>query len=118
MTSVSAGLHCVDDSPACITRRKETLKILVSDPQRSWIQLAPDAMAYASGVRLFAFKTKKKELSCPELQSGRSEAEAAPAILRSQGHRLSTAQISRSVLLAAEIGRELTKEYNSRCKKT
>ena len=90
MTSLSAGLHCVDDSPTCINHRRETLKILVSDPQRSWIQQKPDAISYASGVRLFAFKTKKKELTCSELQTGRLEAEAAPVTLRSQGHTLST----------------------------
>lgn len=118
MASINAGLHCVDDSPNCITHRRETLKLLVSDPQRTWIQQKPDAIAYASGVRLFAFKTKKKELTCPELQAGRLEADGAPVTLRSQGHSLSTAQISRGILLANEIGRELTKEYNSRCKKT
>lgn len=118
MTSINTGLHCVDDSPHCISHRRETLKLLVSDPQRTWIQQKPDVLAYASGVRLFAFKTKKKELSCPELQAGRVEADGAPVALRSQGHSLSTAQISRGIILANEIGRELTKEYNSRCKKT
>lgn len=118
MSSLSAGLSCVDDSATCIRQRQDTLKYLTSDPQRAWIQQKPDALAYASGVRLFAFKTKKKELTCPELVAARTEAEAAPSTLRSSTHGLSIAQVSRGLLLASEIGRELNKEYAARCKKT
>ncbi len=117
-TTAQAGLRCVDDSPGCISQRQSTLKALVSDPQRSWISQRPDAAAYASGVRLFAFKTKKKELSCAELQTGRQEADAGPAILRASGSGLSPAQVSRGVILAGEISRELGNEYNRRCRKT
>jgi hypothetical protein len=112
-----AGLKCVDDSPACIAERKSTLKTLVADPQRAWINERPDAAAYASGVRLFAFKTKKKELSCAELQAGQREADGAAAALRAHGTGLSTAQVSRGVILASEVGRELKSEFGRRCKK-
>jgi hypothetical protein len=118
ITSPEAGLRCVDDSPACIGHRQAALKFLLDDPSRSWVKQRPDAAAHASGVRLFAFKTKKKELSCTELQAGRTEAEGAPAALRTPGNGLSTSQISRSVILAGEIGRELGREYNRRCGKT
>lgn len=117
-TTAQAGLRCVDDSPSCISQRQSTLKALVSDPQRSWISQRPDAAAYASGVRLFAFKTKKKDLSCAELQTGRQEADAGPAILRAGGNGLSPAQVARGVILAGEISRELGNEYNRRCRKT
>jgi hypothetical protein len=112
-----AGLGCVDDSPACISQRQATLKTLVQDQNRSWIKEPVNAAAYASGVRLFAFKTKKKELSCTELQQGRQEADGAPSSLRSSGTGLTPAQVSRGVMLAAEVGRELGNEYNRRCKK-
>jgi len=113
-----AGLACVDDSSHCIGERQAALKSLVGDPGRSWVKEKPDAAAYASGVRLFAFKTKKKELSCAELEIARREAEHAPAVLRAPGNGLSTAQVARGVILAGEIGREMTREHGRRCKKT
>jgi hypothetical protein len=75
------------------------------------------AAAYASGVRLFAFKSKKKELSCAELQAGKREADAGPAILRAPGNGLSHSQVSRGVILAHEVSRELGREIERRCGK-
>ncbi len=91
---------------------------MVGDPSRGWIKDRPDAAAYASGVRLFAYKNKKKELTCPELQAGRQEADGASAALRATGTGLTPAQISRGVMLAGEVGRELGNEYQRRCRKT
>ena len=113
----TAGLGCVDDSPACISQRQATLKTLVADPNRAWVKEPATPHAYASGVRLFAFKTKKKDLSCDELKLGRKEADGAAPSLRSSGSGLTPAQIARGVMLAGEVGRELTNEYNRRCKK-
>ena len=78
-------------------------------------QPTPDA--YASGVRLFAMRTKKHDLTCDELARGRQEADSAPSALKSQGTRYSQAQISRGVMLAAEVGRELGAEFGRRCRK-
>jgi hypothetical protein len=90
----------------------------VADPGRDWVKEPPSAHAYASGVRLFAFKTKKKELSCDELAMGRKEADAAPGVLRSPGNGgLTPAQVSRGVMFAAEVSRELGNEMGRRCKK-
>jgi hypothetical protein len=116
--SQSAGLNCVDDSPQCVTHRKTKLQAMVSDPARAWVKEPVTANGYASGVRLFAFKNKKKDLSCEELSHGRKEAEAAPAALRANGTGLTPAQIARSAMLAQEVGRELGNEYNRRCKKS
>lgn len=118
VTSPGAGLRCVDDSPGCISQRQAALKSMQADPNRSWIQQRPDAAAHASGVRLFAFKSKKKELTCAELQTGRKEADAAPAALRAPGTGLSHSQIARGVILAGEVSRELGREYNRRCSKS
>lgn len=111
-----AGLGCVDDSPECITRRQATLRHMVDDKSRSWVNETPTPEAYASGVRLFAFKTKKKELSCDELKRGKLEADTAKTSVASIGARLTPAQASRSVMLAGEVGRELQNEINRRCK--
>ena len=117
ITSTRAGLGCVDDSFECISQRKATLQAMVNDPARKWVKEPPSPAAYASGVRLFAFKTKKKELSCDELAHARKEADGAPASLRSNGTGLTAAQVSRGAMLAHEVGRELGNEYNRRCKK-
>ena len=118
VTTPGAGLKCVDDSPACVAERQATMKAMLADPSRSWISQRADAAAYASGVRLFAFKTKKKELSCAELQAGKREADAGPAILRAPGNGLSHSQVSRGVILANEVGRELGRELARRCGKS
>lgn len=113
-----AGLSCVDDSVECISRRQSALRQMMSDNQRGWVREQPTPHAYATGVRLFAFKTKKKELSCDELAQGRREADAAPGVLRgSGGNGLTPAQISRGVMLAGDVGRELGNEFNRRCRK-
>jgi hypothetical protein len=115
----SAGLTCVDDSADCIARRQQTLSYLIDANDRSWIKAHPPAEAYASGVRLFALQRKKKELTCEELALGRNEAEKAPGVLRGpEGATLTPAQVSRGVILASEVSRELSAEIKRRCRKT
>jgi len=112
-----AGLSCVDDSPQCIERRQTTLKSMLSDKERRWVKEAPTPQAHASGVRLFAFRSAKSDLTCDELGHGRREAEAAPLVLKGalkgQGG-LSPAQVSRAALLAGEVQRELAAEIRRR----
>lgn len=112
-----AGLRCVDDSPECISRRQATLRHLENDPGRAWVKEPATAEAYASGVRLFAFKRKKAELSCDELAHGRREAEAARATLKNAGSTLTQAQVARGTLFAGEVAKELQAEMGRRCKK-
>lgn len=114
--NAQGGLGCVDDSHECITRRQATLRYLVEDKSKGWINETPTPEAYASGVRLFAFKTKKKDLTCPELKRGKLEADMARTSLASLGGRITPAQMSRSTMLAGEVGRELQREFDRRCK--
>ena len=116
--NTTAGLNCVDDSAQCIGQRKAALQTLVADPSRKWVKDPVTPHAHATGVRLFAFKTKKKEMSCDELAAGKREADSAPGSLRAGNAGLSPAQVSRGVILAGEVGRELQNEYNRRCKKS
>jgi hypothetical protein len=114
----SSGLTCVDDSPDCVDRRQKTLRYLVDDKDRAWIAAHPPPEAYASGVRLFALKDKKKDLTCDELARGRDEADRAPGVLRGpEGVNLTPAQKSRGIMLASEVSRELGAEIKRRCKK-
>jgi hypothetical protein len=110
--------RCVDDSPACIAERQKQLKSILADRERHWIKQAPSADSYAGGVRLFAYKTRKKDLSCAELAAGHKEAEAGPAVLRGPaGKHLTPAQVSRGAMLSTEISRELSGEMRRRCRR-
>lgn len=111
------GMGCVDDSSHCIEQRRIALNAIMSDRSRAWVREPPTSEAYASGVRLFAFKTRKAELSCDELAIGRREAENAPAVLRGPGaSHLTPAQVSRGLMLGAEVSRELAAEMKRRCR--
>jgi hypothetical protein len=108
-----AGLSCVDDSAECVEQRQATLKAMLADKERGWVKEPASPHAHASGVRLFAFRTTKAELTCEQLAHGRKEAEGAPKALKnSQG--LSPAQISRASMFAAEVNKELTVEMRKR----
>ncbi len=91
----------------------------MADKSRAWVKQPASPDAYASGVRLFALTKRRKELSCDELAHGKREADAGPVALRGQsGGRLTPAQVSRGVMLAGEVARDLGREFDKRCKKT
>lgn len=114
-----AGLNCVDDSSHCISQREKVFDSYMADKSRAWVKQPASPDAYASGVRLFALTKRRKELSCDELAHGKREADAGPVALRGQsGGRLTPAQVSRGVMLAGEVARDLGREFDKRCKKT
>ena len=110
-----AGLSCVDDSKECLEHRQTALKALLADKERKWVKQPATVEAHASGVRLFAFRSRKKELSCEELAHARREADSAPKALRGpEGKGLSPAQISRASMFAAEVSKEMAAEMKAR----
>lgn len=112
------GLRCVDDSAHCISQREKVFDSYMADKSRAWVKQPAAPEAHASGVRLFALSKRRKDLSCDELQHGKREADAAPAALRGPGGKgLTPAQISRGVMLAGDVGRELAKEISKRCRR-
>ena len=110
------GLGCVDDSPHCVTERGKALNGLMADKSKTWVRQPASPSAYASGVRLWAFKQKKKDLTCDELSVARREADGAAPTLRSAKGQLTPAQISRGIMLAQDVGRELGHEFGRRCR--
>ncbi len=115
--STTTGLGCVDDSRQCIDQRQAALRSMMADRERRWVREPASPSAYASGVRLFAFKTRKKDLSCDELAIGRREADAGPGVLRGPGGTsLTPAQVSRGAMLSTEVGKELSVEIQRRCR--
>ncbi len=111
------GDACVNDTQPCISERGKALKALMADKTNAWIGTKPTPESYASGVRLFAFSKKKRTLNCAQLGVGTREAEAAPTILRGpKGKQLTPAQVSRGLILATEVARELKRESRQRCR--
>ncbi len=106
---------CVDDSPPCVQARGAALKQMLADPKRTWVREPANAHSYAAGVRLFAFRSRKRDLSCDELMHGKREADAAPSSLNGpHSGGLSPAQKSRGTMLAAEVSKELSAEMRRR----
>jgi hypothetical protein len=115
----SVGLRCVDDSAHCISQREKVFDSYMADKSRAWIKQPAAPEAHASGVRLFAISKRRKELTCDELQHAKREADSAPGALRGPGGKhLTPAQISRGIMLAGDVGRELAKEISKRCSRT
>jgi hypothetical protein len=114
-----AGLSCIDDSQDCVDARAVTLKSMIDDGERKWVKEPPNPEAHASGVRLFAFRTQKKDLSCAELAIGRKEADGVPKAMKGpEGKNMSPSQVSRTNMLAAEVSKELAAEMRARRCKT
>jgi hypothetical protein len=108
---------CIDDSKQCIDQRQSQLRALQSDRTKTWVRQPASIGSYATGVRLFAFKTEKQKLSCDELAIGRREADQAPGTLRSpQAASIQPGIRNRSLMLADEVGKELSREAQRRCR--
>jgi hypothetical protein len=118
LDDAKAGLTCIDDSQECVAQRQAALKALLADKDREWIKEPATPLTHASGVRLFALRSSKKELTCEELLLGRREADSASKSLRGpEAKQLSPAQVSRATLFAAEVSKELSAEIRQRrCK--
>ncbi len=113
----AADYGCIDDSKQCIDQRQAVLRQLVADKSRKWIKEPATTGSYATGVRMFAFKTEKQRLTCDELAAGRREADAAPGALRGPSAKnLPPAIVSRGVMFAGEVSKELAKEAQRRCR--
>jgi hypothetical protein len=111
------GLGCIDDSPRCIAERQGVLKVYMADKSKAFVREPASPTAYASGVRLWAFKSRKRELTCDELSHARREADAAAPTLRGPGGQgMTPAQISRGIMLAQDVSKELGNEHGKRCR--
>jgi hypothetical protein len=111
------GLGCIDDSPRCIAERQGVLKTYMGDRNKAFLREPATPTAYASGVRLWALKSRKRELTCDELNHARREADAAAPTLRGPGGQgMTPAQISRGIMLAQDVSKELGNEHGRRCR--
>jgi hypothetical protein len=108
---------CIDDSKQCIDQRQATLRTLQADRTRAWVRQPASVGSYATGVRLFAFKTEKQRLSCDELAVGRREADLAPGVLRGpQAQGMQPGIVARGLMFAGDVSKELSREAQRRCR--
>jgi hypothetical protein len=113
----AASYGCIDDSKECIRQRQAMLQAMLADKSRKWVREPATMGSYATGVRLWAFRSEKARLSCDELGVGRREAENAPGALRGpSGQGLPAPVKARSVIFAEEVSKELSREAQRRCR--
>lgn len=111
-----AAAGCVDDSKMCIEKRALALKGMLADPKRTWVTKPETAAAYATGVKLFAYKGKKVEMSCAELAHGREETRTMPQVLKPgsvQG--MNDSRLAQVRDLSGQVHKELNKEFDRAC---
>ncbi|MBO0764338.1 MAG: hypothetical protein J2P50_07100 [Hyphomicrobiaceae bacterium] len=106
------------DAGGCSTAQqcKVVLKALIDSPDRSWIGQRQPPDAYANGTRLFAFRALRKQLTCSELVKAGAELSAATKSLGGPVSSMTPEQVSRTRTLSSEVGIELAKERERRCR--
>ncbi|KAB2851212.1 MAG: hypothetical protein F9K44_02355 [Hyphomicrobiaceae bacterium] len=108
---------CVDDSKQCIDRRMTTLKAMVSDPKRTWVFQQESPASYATGVKLFAYRATRSQLTCTELSHGRQEtAEAAHSLKSGSVPGMNDSRLAQVRDMSSQVSKELGKEFDKACK--
>ncbi|MEL7544345.1 MAG: hypothetical protein AAGJ70_11280 [Pseudomonadota bacterium] len=100
---------CIDDSQACISKRRATLNAMLADPQRRWVSTRPGPRVYATGVRLFAWRRTKTKLSCGELNAGIAETGRARQTLAAPMPGASKTRIGQIIAMSDDVNSELKK---------
>jgi hypothetical protein len=92
------------------------LRSLTENPDRSWITRTETPEALLTSVRMFAFRTLRPKLSCPELGAALEQMRGVPAALRPPPPRSSPEDVARANRLAAEVADDLRAEQEARCR--
>ena len=108
---------CVDDSKHCIDKRMSTLKVMVADQKRSWVYQQESPASYATGVKLFAYRATKAQLTCGELSHGRQEtADAALSLKSGSVPGMNDSRLAQVRDMSAQVSKELGREFDKVCK--
>jgi hypothetical protein len=91
------------------------LKAMVADPERAWMRQPASPAVLANGVRLFAYRALKTQLTCGELAAAMTEIETAAQTFSGGVGGLKPEQITRVRILSVEVGTELQAENAQRC---
>lgn len=115
--SAAPGGMCTDDSQQCVAQRQERYKALTSDASHGWTATPPDALEFASAVRLFAYREQHSAMSCDSLQRGIAETASARLVLRSDAAQSVSAERRGQVIaLSDDINVLLTRTHAKRCR--
>ena len=107
---------CVDDSKRCIELRGQALKAMMADTKRGWVTRPETPAAYATGVKLFAYRGKKTELSCAELAHGREETRNLPQTLKPGSlPGMNDSRLAQVRDLSGQVNKELAREFDRAC---
>ena len=90
--------------------------MMLGDPKRSWITKPEMAAAYATGVKLLAYRGKKVEMTCAELAHGREETRTMPQTLKPgsvQG--MNDSRLAQVRDLSGQVNKELSREFDRAC---
>jgi hypothetical protein len=116
-TSNNPAAGCVDDSKHCIDKRMSTLKVMVADQKRSWVYQQESPASYATGVKLFAYRATKTQLTCGELSHGRQEtADAAVSLKSGSVPGMNDSRLAQVRDMSAQVSKELGREFERVCK--
>jgi hypothetical protein len=91
------------------------LRLLVDDPNRSWIIQRPSATVYANGTRAFAYLALRPKLTCNELTLALDDLQAANRFLNATIAGPTREQVERVRVLNAHVSEELRVEQADRC---
>jgi hypothetical protein len=91
------------------------LKVMIDDPERSWVSQWPSPRAYTNGTRLFAYRALRSKLSCNELTWALDETRAVAKTFARAVPRVTPEQVTRVRALNAKVDSELRAEHTERC---
>lgn len=106
----------IDTSCGTPAQCRTALKVMIDDPNRSWVGQPQPPGAYANGTRLFAYRALRKRLSCRELGLAVDEMRSATKSLAGPVAGMSPDQVTRTRAMCSLVESELTKERAGRCR--
>lgn len=113
----NSAAGCVDDSKACIEKRGVALRTMLADPQRGWVARPETPAAFATGVKLFAYRGRKGEMTCAELAHGREETRAMPQALKPGSVAgMNDSRLAQVRDMSGQVNKELSQEFDRVCK--
>ena len=112
----NAAAGCVDDSKHCIEMRGQALKAMLADTKRAWVTKPETPAAYATGVKLFAYRGTRDKMTCAELAHGREETRSMPQTLKPGSvPGMNDSRLAQVRDRSGQVNKELSKEFDRAC---
>jgi len=91
------------------------LRALVENSDRSWMRRAETPAEVLTGVRIFAYRALRAQLTCGELGVALAQLAGVPTKLRTPPPGSRPQEVASATRLAAEVHEELSAERETRC---